>query len=211
MSFENEWKKVDASRVRGVAVARVQPSGRLIFTEVAQKLMGIRGNEIHEASRREAYDYKVQHLESQVQHLESRIDYNNNEELFERRLELKKQLAELKREQKYTRTRYIEIYESQSGNGDLAACVLGVGEKKAGAFEVKESGMYLYLSFRQFLQERGVDFVNQEVSYEVTRMDEELDGHGVFKLTRKIAPRVSFVTRPRRSVSIIYKGKDTEE
>ena len=149
MSFENEWKKVDASRVRGVAVARVQPSGRLIFTEGAKKLMGIGW--------------------------------------------------------------YIDIYESRSGNGDLAARVLDVYEKNDGAFEVKGSGMYLYLSFRQFLQERGVDFVNQEVSYEVTRMDEEIGGHGVFKLTRKIAPRVSFVTRPRRSVSIIYKGKDTEE
>lgn len=151
MSFENEWKKVDASRVRGVAVARVQQSGRLNFDKVAQKLLGIGCG-------------------------------------------------------------HIEIYESQSGNGDLAARVLNVGEKKDGAFEVKKSGVYLYLSFRQFLQERGVDFVNQEVSYEVTRMNEEIDGHGVFKLTRKIAPRVSSVQRRRRSVSsTIYKSVDTEE
>ena len=27
MSFANEWKKIDASHVRGVAMARVQSSG----------------------------------------------------------------------------------------------------------------------------------------------------------------------------------------
>lgn len=72
-------------------------------------------------------------------------------------------------------------------NGDLGAVVSEKGDKQA--FELKKAGSYYYLSFKNYLQEMGIDYKNQRIVYDITALEEKIEGRTVYRFARRVLPK----------------------
>ncbi len=72
-------------------------------------------------------------------------------------------------------------------NGDLGATVSAKGDPQA--FELKKAGAYFYISFKNYLQEMGINYKTQRILYDITQLDEKLDGRTLFRFARRVLPR----------------------
>lgn len=72
-------------------------------------------------------------------------------------------------------------------NGDLGATVSGKGDPEA--FELKKVGSYYYVTFKNYLREMSIDYKNQRIIYDISRLDEEIDGNTLFQFTRRVLPK----------------------
>ena len=72
-------------------------------------------------------------------------------------------------------------------NGDLGAIVSNKGDKQA--FELKKAGPYYYISFKNYLQEVGIDYKSQRIVYDITGLNEKIEGRKLFRLSRRILPK----------------------
>ena len=72
-------------------------------------------------------------------------------------------------------------------NGDLGATVSAKGDPLA--FELKKAGAYYYISFKNYLQETGINYKSQRIVYDITQLDEQLDGRTLFRFARRVLPK----------------------
>jgi len=72
-------------------------------------------------------------------------------------------------------------------NGDLGATISTKGDPDA--FALKKAGVYYYVAFRVYLQQMGIDYKNRRIVYEITELDEQLDGRTLYKLERRVLPK----------------------
>ena len=74
-----------------------------------------------------------------------------------------------------------------AANGDLGAIVSHKGDKQA--FDLKKAGAYYYISFKNYLQEQGIDYKNQRIIYDLTELEEKLEGRTVYRFARRVLPK----------------------
>ena len=74
-------------------------------------------------------------------------------------------------------------------NGDLGATVSVKGDPQA--FELKRAGATYYLTFKAYLEEAGINYKTQRIVFDITRLDEEIDGHTLFRFARHVLPKES--------------------
>ena len=74
-----------------------------------------------------------------------------------------------------------------AANGDLGAIVSHKGDKQA--FDLKKAGAYYYISFKNYLQEQGIDYKSQRIIYDITELEEKLDGQTVYRFARRVLPK----------------------
>ncbi len=71
-----------------------------------------------------------------------------------------------------------------AGNGDLGAVISEKGDPEA--FVLKKCGTYFYVSFKNYLQQAGVDYKSQRIIYDITELDEKYKGRTLYKFERRI-------------------------
>lgn len=69
-------------------------------------------------------------------------------------------------------------------NGDLGAVISEKGDPEA--FALKKCGAYFYVSFKNYLQQAGVDYKSQRIIYDITELDEKYKGRTLYKFERRI-------------------------
>lgn len=74
-----------------------------------------------------------------------------------------------------------------TANGDLGAIVSHKGDKQA--FDLKKAGAYYYLTFKNYLQEQGIDYKNQRIMYDITELEEKFEGKTVYRFARRVLPK----------------------
>lgn len=72
-------------------------------------------------------------------------------------------------------------------DGNLGAVISHKGDPEA--FVLKKCGAYFYVSFKNYLQQAGVDYKNQRVVYDITELDEEYKGRTLYKFERRLLPK----------------------
>ena len=77
------------------------------------------------------------------------------------------------------------VFEAE--NGDLGATISERGDSNA--FVLKQSGGYFFVSFKNYLQQAGIDYKNQRIIYDITELDEELEGRTLYKFERRVLPK----------------------
>ncbi len=75
----------------------------------------------------------------------------------------------------------------EADNGDLGATISEKGDPNA--FVLKQSGGYFFVSFKNYLQQAGIDYKNQRIIYDITELDEELEGRTLYKFERRVLPK----------------------
>ena len=78
----------------------------------------------------------------------------------------------------------IKIYETSTM--DLGA-VLSVKDDPE-AFTLKHNGPYYYVSFKNFLQERGIDYKNKKIVYDITNLGDRFEGKTLYKFAYRELP-----------------------
>ena len=66
-----------------------------------------------------------------------------------------------------------------SEKGDLYAVLSEKGD--ANAFVLKRCGAYFYITFKNYLQQSGVDYKNNTIVYDITELDEKYEGKSLYK------------------------------
>lgn len=79
-------------------------------------------------------------------------------------------------------------------NGDLGAVVSEKDDKRA--FDLKKAGAYHYLTFKNYLQEAGINYKTQKIIYDITELDEKLENRTLYRFARRILPREAKVDTP---------------
>lgn len=75
-------------------------------------------------------------------------------------------------------------------NGDLGAAISVKGDPNA--FALKKCGAYFYVTFKNYLQQAGIDYKTQRVVYDITELDEEYKpGMPLYKFERRFLPKGS--------------------
>lgn len=82
--------------------------------------------------------------------------------------------------------RSLIVFEAE--NGDLGATISQQGDPDA--FELKKCGQYFYVAFKNYLQQAGIEYKSQRIIYDITELDEKLDGRVLYKFERRIIPRL---------------------
>ena len=72
-------------------------------------------------------------------------------------------------------------------DGNLGAVISHKGDPEA--FALKKCGAYFYVSFKNYLQQAGVDYKNQRVVYDITELDEVYKGKTLYKFERRFLPK----------------------
>lgn len=73
-----------------------------------------------------------------------------------------------------------------AANGDLGAVVSNKGDKSA--FELKKAGAYYYLTFKNYLQEQGIDYKHQRIVYDISELGEKFEGRTIYRFARRVLP-----------------------
>lgn len=69
-------------------------------------------------------------------------------------------------------------------DGDLGAVISDKGDPDA--FVLKKCGAYFYVTFKNYLQQTGVDYKSQRIIYDITELDEVYKGKTLYKFARRI-------------------------
>lgn len=77
------------------------------------------------------------------------------------------------------------VFEAE--NGDLGATISERGDTDA--FVLKQSGSYFFVSFKNYLQQAGIDYKNQRIIYDIRELDEQLEGRTLYKFERRVLPK----------------------
>ena len=77
------------------------------------------------------------------------------------------------------------IFEAE--DGDLGATISVKGDPDG--FVLKKCGAYFYVAFKNYLQQVGIDYKKQRIIYDITELDEELDGRTLYKFARRVLPK----------------------
>lgn len=80
----------------------------------------------------------------------------------------------------------LTVFESDS-NDTLGAIITEKGDPEA--FVLKKCGPYFYVAFRNYLKETGLDYKKNKIIYDISQLDEKLEGRTLFKFERRILPR----------------------
>ena len=75
----------------------------------------------------------------------------------------------------------IIIFEAQ--NGDLGATISAKGDPEA--FVLKKCGPYFYLALHNYLKQAGIDYKRQKIIYDISPLDEKIEGRTLFKFERR--------------------------
>ena len=71
----------------------------------------------------------------------------------------------------------IVIYDDPE-SGDLGATISTKDDPEA--FVLKKCGPYFYIAFKNYLRQAGIDYKKQKIIYDITQLDEEMDGKPLF-------------------------------
>ena len=80
----------------------------------------------------------------------------------------------------------LTVFESDSID-TLGAIITDKGDPEA--FVLKKCGPYFYVAFRNYLKENGIDYKKNKIIYDISQLDEKLEGRTLFKFERRILPR----------------------
>lgn len=101
----------------------------------------------------------------------------------------------------------VKAFLVYAGEGNDLAMV-PAGPENAKAFLVRSSGQTKYLAFLNHLRECGIEFRKQKVSYDITQVDEELDGKPIFRFEYHARPRIE--GEPDADMDGETRGADAE-
>lgn len=94
------------------------------------------------------------------------------------------------KDMKLDETKSIIILAANDNSGNLGAAISTKGDPEA--FALKKCGAYFYVSFKNYLQQAGIDYKNQRVIYDITELDEEYKpGMTLYKFERRIIAKGS--------------------
>lgn len=79
----------------------------------------------------------------------------------------------------------LAIFEAD--NGDLGATIGEQGDPEA--FVLKKCGPYYYIALRNYLQQAGIDYKRQKIIYDISQLDEKIEGRTLYKFERRVLPR----------------------
>ena len=101
----------------------------------------------------------------------------------------------------------------ETNGADLGATITTSDDPKA--FAVRRSGVYYYLSFKNYLQQKGIDYIHQRVIYDITVLDEKMDDRTLYKFTQRLIPQEGEKkprkTRKDKGLSFEERGEKMEE
>ena len=75
----------------------------------------------------------------------------------------------------------------EADGGDLGAVISVKNDPEA--FVLKRCGLYYYVAFKNYLQQAGIDYKGQRIMYDVTELDEKIDGKTLYKFSRRVLPK----------------------
>ncbi len=90
----------------------------------------------------------------------------------------------------------IIIFEAE--NGDLGATISVSGDPEA--FTLKKCGPYFYIALRNYLKQSGIDYKRQKIIYDISELDEKIEGRTLFKFERRVLPREATEIQPAGEV-----------
>lgn len=94
------------------------------------------------------------------------------------------------KDMKLDETKSIIILAANDNSGNLGAAISTKGDPEA--FALKKCGAYFYVSFKNYLQQAGIDYKSQRVIYDITELDEEYKpGMTLYKFERRIIAKGS--------------------
>lgn len=73
-----------------------------------------------------------------------------------------------------------------AGPKDMGA-VVKPGDDRRG-FKAKKSGPYYYISLKNYLEERGIEYKMTRLIFDITKLDENFEGLPIFKMVRRDIP-----------------------
>lgn len=77
------------------------------------------------------------------------------------------------------------IFEAEGG--DLGAVISVKDDPEA--FVLKKCGLYFYVAFKNYLQQAGIDYKNQRIIYDITELDERIEGKTLYQFARRVLPK----------------------
>lgn len=75
----------------------------------------------------------------------------------------------------------------EADGGDLGAVISVKGDPEA--FVLKRCGLYYYVSLKNYLQQAGIDYKGQRIIYDITELDEKIDGKTLYQFARRVLPK----------------------
>lgn len=75
----------------------------------------------------------------------------------------------------------------EADGGDLGAVISHKGDPDA--FILKRCGLYFYVAFKNYLQQAGIDYKGQRIIYDITELDEKIDGKTLYQFARRVLPK----------------------
>lgn len=93
--------------------------------------------------------------------------------------------VEATKEMALSEEKSLVIFEADGG--DLGAIISHKGDPEA--FVLKKCGQYYYVAFKNYLQQAGIDYKGQRIIYDITELDEELEGKTLYKFERRVLPK----------------------
>ncbi len=75
----------------------------------------------------------------------------------------------------------------EADGGDLGAIISVKDDPEA--FVLKRCGLYYYVAFKNYLQQAGIDYKGQRIMYDVTELDEKIEGKTLYKFSRRVLPK----------------------
>ena len=77
------------------------------------------------------------------------------------------------------------IFEAE--DGDLGAVISAKNDPEA--FVLKKCGLYYYVAFKNYLQQAGIDYKKQRIIYDISELDEQIDGKTLYQFARRVLPK----------------------
>lgn len=75
----------------------------------------------------------------------------------------------------------------EADGGDLGAVISHKGDPDA--FILKRCGLYFYVAFKNYLQQAGIDYKGQRIIYDITELDEKIEGKTLYQFARRVLPK----------------------
>lgn len=75
----------------------------------------------------------------------------------------------------------------EADGGDLGAVISVKDDPEA--FVLKKCGLYYYVAFKNYLQQAGIDYKGQRIIYDITELDEKIEGKTLYQFARRVLPK----------------------
>ena len=93
--------------------------------------------------------------------------------------------VEATKEMKLSEDKSLVIFEADGGDLGVTISVKDDPE----AFVLKRCGAYYYVAFKNYLQQAGIDYKNQRIIYDISELDEKIDGKTLYQFSRRVLPK----------------------